>query len=164
MQSTSPVSTPLGVRVRDSRPDDREFIISLVPELLSFGPPPWRDARQMTPVDVRVVGDAVDGRSPGSSVLIAEDDLGTRLGFIHVTEEDDYYAGACGHIGDVVVAREARGRGVGAALLAAGEQWARARGYRLLSLNVFVDNTEARSLYERSGFAPETVRHVKVLA
>jgi GNAT superfamily N-acetyltransferase len=152
------------VRVRDSRPDDREFIISLVPELLAFGPPPWREVRQMTSVDIRVVGDAVDGRSPGSNVLVAEDELGGRLGFIHLTEENDYYAGACGHIGDVVVARAARGRGVGAALLAAGEQWARRRGYRLLSLNVFVDNTEARALYERSGYAPETVRHVKVLA
>jgi GNAT superfamily N-acetyltransferase len=118
----------------------------------------------MTPVDVRVVGGAVDGSSPDSKVLIAEDDLGCRLGFIHVTEEQDYYAGACGHIGDVVVAREARGRGVGAALLAAAEQWARTRGYRLLSLNVFIDNTEARSVYERAGYAPETIRHVKVLA
>jgi GNAT superfamily N-acetyltransferase len=97
-------------------------------------------------------------------VLIAEDDRGCRLGFIHVTEEEDYYAGACGHIADVVVAREARGRGVGAALLAAAEQWARTRGHRLLTLNVFINNTEARSVYDRAGYAAETVRHVKVLA
>lgn len=151
------------VRVRDGRPDDREFVMSLVPELLAFGPPPWRDRRQMTPVDVRVVGEAADGRSPDSRVLVAEDDSGRRLGFIHVNEEQDYYAGACGHIADVVVAREARGRGVGTALLTAAEGWARARGYRLLTLNVFVDNTEARTLYEKAGYAPETIRHVKVL-
>jgi GNAT superfamily N-acetyltransferase len=150
--------------VRDSRRDDRDFVIGLVPELLAFGPPAWRDRRQMTPVDVRVVGEALAGRSAGSSVLIAEDDRGRRLGFIHVTEEPDYYAGPCGHIGDVVVAREARGRGVGTALLAAAERWARARGYRLLTLNVFIDNTEARSMYERAGYSPETIRHVKVLA
>jgi GNAT superfamily N-acetyltransferase len=118
----------------------------------------------MTPVDVRVVGDAFDGRAHGSSVLIAEDGRGRRLGFIHVTEEQDYYAGACGHIADLVVAREARGRGVGTALLASAEQWARTRGHRLLTLNVFIDNIEARSVYERAGYAAETVRHVKVLA
>ena len=118
----------------------------------------------MTPVDVRVVGAAVDRRAPGSKVLVAEDSLGRRLGFVHVTEEDDYYAGACGHIGDLVVAREARGRGVGTVLLAAAERWARARGYRLITLNVFIDNADARSVYERAGYAPETIRHVKVLA
>jgi GNAT superfamily N-acetyltransferase len=152
------------MRVRESRPEDRDFVLGLVPELLAFGPPPWRDARQMTPVDVRVVGDAIEGRSSGSDVLVAEDDRGRRLGFIRVTEEHDYYAGACGHISDVVVAREARGRGVGTALLAAAEEWARKRAYRLLTLNVFVDNTGARSVYERAGYAPETVRHIKVLA
>jgi GNAT superfamily N-acetyltransferase len=151
------------VRVRESRPEDRDFIIALVPELLAFGPPTWRDPRQMTPVDVRVIGDALDGRPSGSQVLVAEDEAGVRVGFIHVSEEDDYYEGPCGHIGDVVVTREARGRGVGAALLAAAEQWARERGYRLLTLNVFLDNTSARSVYERAGYAPETVRHVKVL-
>jgi GNAT superfamily N-acetyltransferase len=154
---------PAGVRVREARSDDRDFVLGLAPELLAFGPPAWRDARQMTPVDIRVIGEAVDGRSPGSHVLVAEDERGRPLGFIHVTEEQDYYAGACGHIGDVVVAREARGRGVGTALLAAAEQWARARGYRLLTLNVFIDNAAARSVYERAGYTPETIRHVKVL-
>jgi GNAT superfamily N-acetyltransferase len=152
------------VRVRESEPADREFIMGLVPELLAFGPPAWRDARQMTPVDASVIGAAVDGRSPGSTVLVAEDSLGRRLGFVHVTEEDDYYAGACGHIGDLVVAGEARGRGVGTVLLAAAEGWARARGYRIISLNVFMDNVDARSVYERAGYAPETIRHVKILS
>ncbi len=152
------------VRVRESEPADRDFIMDLVPELLAFGPPAWREPRQMTPVDARVIGAAVDGRSPDSMVLVAEDSRGHRLGFIHVTEEEDYYAGPCGHVGDLVVARAVRGLGVGTALLAAAEHWARARGYRMISLNVFMDNVEARSVYERAGYAPETIRHVKVLS
>jgi GNAT superfamily N-acetyltransferase len=151
------------VRVRPSRPDDHEFVLGLVPELLAFGPPPWRDARAMTPVDLRVITAALEGRAPGAEVLVAEDDGGRRLGFVHVSEEDDYYGGPCGHIGDVVVAREARGRGVGTALLSAAEGWARARGYRFITLNVFLDNTGARSVYERAGYAPETIRHLKTL-
>jgi GNAT superfamily N-acetyltransferase len=85
------------------------------------------------------------------------------VGFIHLCEEEDYYGGRCGHVGDVVVAPEARGKGVGRALMAAGERWARERGYRLLTLNVFLDNERARALYEELGFRPETVRHVKPL-
>jgi GNAT superfamily N-acetyltransferase len=159
-----PGSSISDVHIRESGPEDRDFIIGLVPELLAFGPPSWRDPRQMTPVDVSVIGAAVGGRAPDSSVLVAEDGRGRRLGFVHVTEENDYYAGACGHIGDLVVAREVRGRGVGTVLLAAAERWARTRGYRLITLNVFIDNAHARSVYERAGYAPETIRHVKVLA
>ena len=154
---------PAGVQIRDARPEDHEFILGLVPHLHAFGPPPWRDARQMTAVDERVIREALEGRWPGSSVLVAEDGRGQRVGFIHLCDEQDYYGGPCGHVGDVVVAPEARGQGVGKALLAAGEQWARGRGYRLLTLNVFLGNEKARALYEDLGFRPETVRHVKEL-
>jgi len=154
-----------GVHIRYAQPDDRDFIVGLVPELLAFdSPPPWRDARQMAAVDMRVIGEALEGRSPGASILIAEDGQGQRVGFIHLCEEEDYYCGTCGHVGDVVVAPAARGRGVGKALLAAGEQWARERGYRMLTLNVFLGNKKARALYEEVGFRPETVRQVKKLA
>ena len=58
---------------------------------------------------------------------------------------------------------DARGRGVGETLLAAAEQWARGLGYSLLTLNVFIENTRARALYERAGFGAETIRYVKAL-
>ena len=73
--------------------------------------------------------------------------------------EADYYTrGEAGHIADIIVAPEARGRGVGETLLAAAEQWARGRGYSLLTLNVFIENTRARALYERAGFGAEIGR------
>ena len=152
-----------GLRVRESGPEDRDFVLGLVPELLAFGPPSWRDVRAMARVDAEVIGAALDGRAAGRRVLVAEDGEGRRRGFIHVSEEDDYYGGACGHIGDIVVAPEARGQGVGTALLAAAEDWARARGHRLITLNVFLDNAAARRVYERAGYRPETIRHVKPL-
>ena len=78
--------------------------------------------------------------------------------------EADYYTrDEAGHIADIIVAPEARGRGVGEILLAAAEQWARGRGYLLLTLNVFIENTRARALYERTGFGAETIRYVKAL-
>lgn len=56
-----------------------------------------------------------------------------------------------------VVAEEARGRGVGRALIRAAVTEARARGARRLTLRVLGHNTPARRLYESEGFAVEGV-------
>src|SRR5205814_1281298 len=146
------------VRIRPASPEDADFVLALVPQLLPFGPPPWRDARQMTDTDALVIARAVRGMSEGATVLVAEASDSKLLGFIHLCAETDYYARTpCGHIADIVVAPEARRRGVGGALLTAAEEWARARGYSMLTLNVFVENRHARALYERAGFRPETI-------
>ena len=53
----------------------------------------------------------------------------------------------------IAVAHGARGRGVGAALLAAAEREARGRGCASLRLEVRTDNAAAIALYERRGYA-----------
>ena len=52
------------------------------------------------------------------------------------------------------VAPEARGRGLGDALVRAVVDWARRRGSRTLRLEVASDNAPAQRLYARHGFAP----------
>ena len=52
----------------------------------------------------------------------------------------------------ICVAAEARGGGVGSALLAAIEEEARARGYGYVRLDVIDSNWRARALYERLGY------------
>lgn len=52
----------------------------------------------------------------------------------------------------IAVAPQARGGGIGAALLAAAERGARRRGARRLRLEVRAGNAAARHLYERDGF------------
>jgi GNAT superfamily N-acetyltransferase len=151
------------VRIRPAVEKDRRFVLGLVPELLAFGPPAWRDRHEMIQTDTRVIDAALDGRREGATVLIAESADGRSLGFIHLTAEQDYYLDTCGHIADIVVAPDARGRGVGRALLAAAERWSRDRGYRVLTLNVFAENRGPQSLYEEAGFQAEVIRYVKVL-
>jgi ribosomal-protein-alanine N-acetyltransferase len=56
------------------------------------------------------------------------------------------------------VAPTARGRGLGARLLAELDHRARAHGAAYLVLEVRADNAPARSLYERAGFVELTVR------
>ena len=57
----------------------------------------------------------------------------------------------------LVVADEARGAGVGRALLRAVREEARRHGARRLTLRVLGHNTPARTLYETEGFAVEGV-------
>jgi ribosomal protein S18 acetylase RimI-like enzyme len=160
-------SAPL--RIREAVPEDHKFILSLVPELTSFGPPPFRDAAELTAVDERFLREALTGHGvAGSIVLVAvdvEDAEGAPLlGFIHLRPQSDYYLQQdCGHVADLIVAPEARGRGVGKALMAAGERWSRERGFEMMTLHVFVENRGARALYEELGFTAEIVRYVKAL-
>lgn len=58
----------------------------------------------------------------------------------------------CARLYSLVVAAAARGRGLGARLLADAEQAARDRGCRWLRLEVRDDNRNAIALYRRAGF------------
>ncbi len=57
-----------------------------------------------------------------------------------------------GYLISMWVAPEARGRGIGAALVGQVVAWARGRRLRRLFLDVGVHNPAARRLYERQGF------------
>jgi ribosomal protein S18 acetylase RimI-like enzyme len=63
----------------------------------------------------------------------------------------------------IVVKQLYRGHGIGRALMAAGERWARARGIEAIELNVFEFNTAARAVYERLGYETVSRRMVKTL-
>lgn len=98
------------------------------------------------------------------TVLVAEGAAHELLGFVHLHAATDFHTGERhGHVSDIVVAPASEGRGVGAALMAAAEDWARARAFRLLSLHVFGGNTRARALYERLGYRLDIVKMIKTL-
>ena len=59
----------------------------------------------------------------------------------------------------IAVAPEARGRGLGEALVAAVERAARRRGCARMRLEVRMDNPAAQRLYERLGYRRIGVRH-----
>jgi ribosomal protein S18 acetylase RimI-like enzyme len=152
-------------RVREATSADSEFILSLVPRLAEFGPPPWRDAADMTAIDLRVVADKMEDAPEGTTMYVAEDAAGERLGYIHLEPDTDYYNPvAHGHVADLVVAPAGEGRGVAKALMAQAELWARERGYTSISLTVFAQNTRARALYERLGYGPDMTKYVKNLS
>lgn len=67
------------------------------------------------------------------------------------------------HIGvlSIVIDEGWREVGVGSALVAGAQRWARERGLRKLSLGVFPDNDRAIAVYERSGFVREGLRRMQ---
>ena len=155
-----------GLRIRPARAEDAEWILPMSPRLHDFGPPLFRPRDQMDRAVAADIAAGLGSSDPGIAVLVAEDEASGRpLGFAHIKTFADYFtAEPHGHVSDLVVAGGAEGRGVGSALLAAAEDWSRARGHRLLTLNVFDENHRARRLYDRVGYRPDTLRMVKVLA
>jgi GNAT superfamily N-acetyltransferase len=149
--------------IRQGADADRDFVIETARRFAAFGPPPWRTAAELVAGEVRCLDAFFDGGMHGSTLLIAEHD-GRPVGFAFLEHVTDYFSGERhGHLGMIAVVESAEGRGAGAALLAAAEEWARAQGYGRLTLNVFEGNARARRAYERAGFAMETIRYVKTL-
>ena len=152
------------IAIREGAAADRDFVIDTARRFAAFGPPPWRSALEVVGGEVRCLDDYFDGRLTGPALLIAEDqDL--PIGFAFLEPAIDYFSGdRHGHVGMIAVTETAEGRGAGAALMRAAEDWARARGYPKLTLNVFEGNQRARQVYEHFGYEVETVRYVKLLS
>lgn len=156
--------TTTAPRIRTASAADHAWILPLSARLHDFGPPPWRSRADMDAGVSRVLAAALEADTSAVAFFVAEDGEGHPLGFIYLHLAADFFTGEThGHVSDIVVAPEAEGRGVGRALMAAGERWSSERGHRLLTLNVFDGNVRARRLYETLGFAPDTIKMVKTL-
>jgi GNAT superfamily N-acetyltransferase len=152
------------MKIRPAVPGDRPFVLAAAQRLASFEPPRWRAAQEIVEGERRTLRAFFDAPPEGASLLVAESDDGECRGFVYLERLNDYFTlEAHGHVGILVVAEEAAGRGVGGALMRAAESWAREQGYRKLTLTVFEANGAARGVYDHLGYAPETLRYVKVL-
>lgn len=157
MHATAPVE------VRPATADDRDLVIALARRLADFRLPEGRHAADVVAAEERTLLAAFAAGRHGEDLWIAALD-GTPAGFLFLERHADYFTGEPhGHVSMLAVAQEAEGRGVARALMAQAERWARERGFSALTLNVFHDNSRARSLYERVGYRPDTVRYRKEL-
>ena len=154
-----------GLRIRAARAEDAAWLLPMSSRLHDFGPPPFRPRDQMDRAVAADIGESLGSPDPSVAVLVVEDEASGRpFGFAHIKTFADYFtAEPHGHVSDLVVAAGAEGRGAGTALMEAAADWSRARGHRLLTLNVFDENRRARGLYDRLGSLPDTLRMVKVL-
>ena len=73
-------------------------------------------------------------------------------------------AGAVGRVTALVVDPDARGHGIGRALMDEAERWAAARGCVLMEVTSNRRRTEAHAFYERLGYVATSFRFAKDLA
>jgi GNAT superfamily N-acetyltransferase len=59
-----------------------------------------------------------------------------------------------GYISELYVVEEARGQGIGRAMIAACETWARERGRAVIMIGTLSGNRSAFETYRRSSYAP----------
>ena len=111
-----------------------------------------------TPRDVRARFLQIP-RTPEQRLLVAVDELGEVVGWIHagVTRTLESPAGV--EIFGLVVDQQRRGGGIGAALVRAVERWAVSLGIRRLRLRSNVVRERAHRFYGRLGFRIVKTQH-----
>lgn len=149
-------------RIRLATSGDEAFILGLTDRFVGFPLPSWRPRGECAKGIHDELLHKFDESPSNSFFHIAEDDAGQRIGFVHLQKTRDYFTGrANAHIADLAVVAEAEGRGIGSALLAFAETWARERRCHLLTLAVFPGNARARALYDAHGFGTDLLRLAK---
>ena len=152
------------ITIRKAVPGDLNFIEAHAYRLLDFGPPDWRNQAEMTPADIRHISDALLSDDPKRQVFIAIDETAERIGFSHLTLQQDYYSNEWqAHLTDLVVIASVEGKGVGRRFLEHADEWARENNCRWITLNVFDKNQHAQQVYEKLGYQKEWVRYLKLL-
>lgn len=96
---------------------------------------------------------------PEHRVLVAEED-GTVLGWLHVQESHSLASDPCALVVGMVVTARARRTGLGSALLARAEDWARKRELGAIRLRSRVEREDAHEFYRKLGYR-ETKRQVQ---
>ena len=144
--------------------DDDDFILGLVPRFVDFPLPIWRKRHECIEGIRNDLGRHLDEQPANSFIFVAENDEGERVGFIHLQKAQDYFTGRINcHISDVAVAPRHEGNGVGKALMAHAETWARDHHCQFVTLSVFPGNERARALYAASGYDTDLLRLAKPL-
>jgi GNAT superfamily N-acetyltransferase len=104
----------------------------------------------------------------GGRIFIAEDETGAAAGWgvvgaytgeVFIVPEERRYA----YIFELFVVEAMRGKGIGRALIAACEDWAKGEGFPLVMIGVLSGNTGAARLYRKSGYSDYAIELRKYL-
>lgn len=150
------------VDVRPFQPADAAALRALAPRLIA-GVATWRPPGAVrTAVEAWVDGSIAAAEDTDHVVYVA-DDHGVVRGFVSVTWTTHWTGDTDAYIGELVVAPGVGRRGIGSALLARAEGWARTRGLTRLQLQTGAANDPALAFYAAHGFEAEDVRLSKPL-
>jgi ribosomal protein S18 acetylase RimI-like enzyme len=146
----------VGVQMRDAVSDDHDLLVTLLVEAVNWTGEA-RTTRQRVMADDELNRYVLGWKRDTDFGVVAVDDDGRPLGALWwrlFTEEAPGYGFVARDVPELSmgVLDGRRGRGVGAALLSAGLDHARATDLSALSLSVEDGNDAARALYERHHF------------
>jgi GNAT superfamily N-acetyltransferase len=139
-------------------PDDEPAILSFIWGLqkfenafepnrrldLAFATEHWADVRGQAAARGAIFIAENDGHAVGWALVLEES------GDLFVAEKERRH----GFVAELFVEDSARGRGHGRALIAACEDWTRARSMAVLIIGALSGNDKAAAMYQRGGFAP----------
>ena len=145
------------IPIRPADDSDRAAVLELAPRLAE-GVAPWRDQAEALLAGRRWLEESLDAAKAGDSVVLVAADADGIAGVISVRASTHFTGERDGYIGELAVADRAARQGIGRALIAAADTWARDRGLRHLTLHTGAFNTNARAFYAALGFADEEVR------
>jgi GNAT superfamily N-acetyltransferase len=150
------------MRIRQYEPRDRDAALGLAPRL-TVGVAAWRDPAVALDAVHSWVHDAITATAQDHAVFVAEEPSGRLIGLVSVSKRIHFSGGVDGYVGVLIVAADREGRGVGRALMASAERWARERGLKRMTLETGAVNTRARAVYGKLGYVEEEVRLTKLL-
>jgi GNAT superfamily N-acetyltransferase len=147
-------------RIRPARlPEDKPAILGFIVDLQRFEQAIEPDRRVDAVVANEfypIIMERVARRN--GCILIAEDAKDKALGWAVAYENNnEIYVHAdertYGYIAELFVSEEVRRQGIGRALIAACEQWARERGLKAMIIGALARNETAFAAYRSAGFA-----------
>ena len=155
-------TSPGRVHVREYTEADRQGVLALAPRLQE-GVAPWRDPDAVLRAVTGWVSGSLDALpADDRAVFVAEDESGL-VGVVTVGTQAHFAGDIDAYVGELIVHPNALRTGVGRALMAAAEDWARTRGLTRLTLETGAANDRARRFYASLGYVDEEVRLSKGL-
>lgn len=151
------------IGLRPAEEADRAGILELAPRLAE-GVAPWRDQAEALLAGRRWLEESLAAAAAGDGAVIVAADADGIAGVITVRPSTHFTGERDGYIGELAVADRAARQGIGRALIAAADTWARDRGLRHLTLHTGAFNANARAFYAALGFADEEVRLTRPIA
>lgn len=146
------------VTIRLATAHDRPAVLRLASRL-EEGVARWHDRSGVANAVLRWVDEAMDrvGLAEEHTCFVASAGTEEVLGFISVQATAHWSGTRQAYIGELMVAEQAEGRGIGRALVERASIWARKRNCRRITLTTGAANSRARLFYDTLGFEEEDV-------
>ncbi len=157
------------VEIRPVRADDRAALLRFVGGFQDYERGLHPNRRPAAEVAEGYLAEMERETAANDGALFMAEVSGEAVGFVccHAGHDEDMMINEetrpYGYVSDIFVASEHRGRGVGAALLAAAESHLAGLGFSRVTLTVMAANAEARALYEKCGYRADDVIYEKQL-